>query len=211
MKIGIIGAGNIGGGFGRLWARRGHAVRFGVRESGRKEAEALAAAAGGDAAATSVAEAARFGEVVMLAVPWQAVPEVLAEAGDLAGKVLIDCTNALKWDAQGPIWAVPAAEEIARQRPGARVVKAFNTLGAEHLGRLGGEGSVKPDAFLCGDDEAARQVVRSLGEEIGFGVVDAGPLRNARVLEHLAVLWIHLAMKGGLGREIFFKVMRPGG
>jgi predicted dinucleotide-binding enzyme len=153
----------------------------------------------------------------MLAVPWQAVPEVLAEAGDLAGKVLIDCTNALKWDAQGPIWAVPAAEEIARQRPAARVVKAFNTLGAEHLGRLGaagtggkgGEGSTKPDTFICGDDEAARQVVRSLGEEIGFGVVDAGPLRNARVLEHLAVLWIHLAMKGGLGRDIFFKVMRP--
>ena len=90
--------------------------------------------------------------------------------------------------------------------PGARVVKAFNTLGAEHILNpvVGGQ---QADVFLCTDDDAARSVVGKLAEEIGFRAVDLGPLRNARLAEHVAIAWIHMAMKGGLGRNIAFKVV----
>lgn len=205
MKIGIIGAGNIGGNLGVLWAKRGHEVRFGVRDP---EAEKeLAARAGHDAEATDVRSAAVFGEVVVLAVPWEAVPSVMAQAGDLSGKVLIDCTNPIRWE-NGPVIAIEGsgAQQIAKLVPGAKVVKAFNTLGAEHL-QDPRFGSYKADVYIATDDQTARSVAASLAREIGFDVVDAGPLRNARLLEHLAVLWIHLATQGGLGRSIAFKVL----
>lgn len=206
MKIGIIGAGNIGGNLGVLWAKKGHDIRFGVRNP---EAEKeLAARAGGRTAATDVRAAAAFGDVVVLAVPWEAVPSVLAQAGDLSGKVLIDCTNPIRWE-NGPVVAIEGsgAQEIAKRTPGAKVVKAFNTLGAEHL-QAPKFGAYKADVYIATDDASARNVAASLARELGFDVVDAGPLRNARLLEHLAVLWVHLATQGGMGRSIAFKVLK---
>jgi predicted dinucleotide-binding enzyme len=86
------------------------------------------------------------------------------------------------------------------------VVKAFNTLGAEHLANpvIGG---VTADLFIAGDEASAKQTATDLGKQLGFNVIDLGPLRNARVLEHIAIAWIHLAMKGGMGRSIAFKVL----
>jgi 8-hydroxy-5-deazaflavin:NADPH oxidoreductase len=205
MKIGILGAGNIGGNLGRRWAKHGHTIRFGVRDSeGIKD---LVAECGAGASAGDVRSAAQFADVILLSVPWMAVPAVLEGAGDLRGKILIDATNALKWgDVIEIAVDTSAAQTVAAMCPGAKVVKAFNTLGAEHiLNPIVAD--LSADVFLCADDAEARETVKKLAEEVGFHVVDMGPLRNARVTEHIAIAWIYLAMKAGHGRNIAFKVL----
>jgi NADPH-dependent F420 reductase len=206
MKIGIIGAGNIGGNFGRRWAEKGHEITFGVREPAKHKA--LVEACGGRAKTSDVRTAVQASDVVLLAVPWNAVAGVIKDAGSFAGKILIDATNALKWN-DGPEPAVTdtsAAQKIAEMAPGARIVKAFNTLGAEHV-LAPTVGGLPADAYLCSDDGGARDTVKKLAEEIGLRAIDAGPLRNARLTEHFALLWIHLATKGGLGRNSAFKLL----
>lgn len=188
MNIGIIGSGNIGGGLGRRWEASGHAIQYGGREPG------------------SVAAAASFGDVVVIATPWAAVAGVLEQAGPMEGKVLIDATNPIKWE-DGPVHAIDgSAAAFIAERTQAKVVKAFNTLGAEHLANPVIAG-VTADLFIAGDDDAAKQTATDLGKQLGFNVIDLGPLRNARVVEYIAIAWIHLAMKGGMGRSIAFKVL----
>lgn len=209
MRIGIIGAGNVGGNLGKVWAGKGHEVMFGVRDPQSPKVRALVSGLGEPARAGSVKEAAAFGEVVALTTPWPATQEAIQAAGDLAGKILMDCTNPVKPDLTGLSLGqtTSAAEEIARWAPGARVVKAFNTIGAQQM--LNPQfGSQAASMFICGDDAAAKSVVARLTEESGFEVVDAGPLSNARLLEPLAMLWIYLAVKQGLGTEIAFKLLR---
>lgn len=207
LHIAILGAGTIGGNLGKRWAALGHSVRFGVRDP-KRAAEAVKAA-GPNASAMDVAAAVRDADAVVLAVPWAAAAEVLKATGDLAGKVLIDCTNAVAFGPAGlKVSADPsAAEQVARMSPGARVVKAFNAIGGEHLldPKVGG---VQADTFLTGDDDAAKKIVRGLAEEIGFSVIDVGPLSASRMVEELAILWIHLAMRAGQGRNIAFKLLR---
>jgi predicted dinucleotide-binding enzyme len=202
MKIGIIGAGRIGGTFGRLWANKGYQVMFGVREASSPKVQTLLEASGADARAGSVAEAAAFGEVVLLAVHWPGVEEVIRQAGDLSGKILIDVTNRM-----GNGSGRAAAEEIAGWARGARVVKAFNSLGSANLTQLQ-FGSLKADTFICGDDPAAKSVVNELARSIGFDVVDAGPLSNAVLVEALAKLWVQLAYAQGMGPDIAFKLLK---
>src|SRR5579859_2982633 len=183
MNIGILGAGNIAGALGKRWAAQGHNIVFGVRDPQSYTVEILLNSIGDKADPGTMREAAAFGEVVVLAVTWPAVPEVLQQAGDLAGKILVDCTNRM-----GPLplgGGSSGAEEVARLAPGARVVKAFNTLGAESLANLR-FGSQQASTFICGDDPAAKGVVTRLGEEIGFDVVDVGPLATAPLVESLA-------------------------
>jgi hypothetical protein len=205
MKIGILGAGNIGGNLGRRWAQGGHAIKFGVRKP--DEIAALVQECGAQTSAGDPKQAVEFGDVVVLALPWGAVADVLGSVGDMRGKIVVDATNPLKWS-DGPVHAVATsgAETIAELVPGAIVVKAFNTLGAEHILNpvVGG---LPADVFLATDDAGARETVARLASEIGFRPLDLGPLRNARVGEHLAVAWIHLAMKAGLGRNIALKVV----
>lgn len=212
MRIGVIGAGNVGGTLGRRWAALGHAVAWGVR----RPAEGAAAVKGGDdlpagARVTGVAEAARDAEVLVLTVPWGAVPATLAElaaAGALDGRVLVDATNPIapgfRLDA-GPA-GESGAERIQAMAPGARVVKAFNTTGYGNMADPSYDGAptVMP---VAGDDAAAREVVLGLAREMGFDAIDAGPLVRSRQLEHLAMLWISLAM-GGHGRGIAFRLVR---
>jgi 8-hydroxy-5-deazaflavin:NADPH oxidoreductase len=203
MKIGILGAGNIGGNLGKGWAAAGHEIVFGVRDPQSEKTTAAIAAAGPNAQAASVREAADFGEVVALAVPWQAVADALAEAGDLGGKVLIDCTNRLGPVAPGS--AASAAEDVARLAPLARVVKAFNTAGYENLADPR-YGTLIATAFLAGDDEQAKSIVTRLAQDLGFEVEDAGPLANAALLESLTRLWVQLARTHG--RTIAFALLR---
>jgi hypothetical protein len=206
MKIGIIGAGSIGGNLGRGWAKAGHEIRFGVRKP--EAAAELVAECGERAQATDVQTAAAFAEVVVVSTPYNALPEVVSSLGDLEGKVIVDATNPVAWD-KGPTHgsSTSAAEEIAAAAPGARVVKAFNTFGAEHL--LDPKfGDRTLDVYIAGDDADAKASVAALVEALGLVPVDAGPLRNARLVEHLAVLWIHLATQGGLGRDIGFSLLR---
>jgi predicted dinucleotide-binding enzyme len=208
VNIGIIGSGNVGGTLGMAWAGRGHQILFSYSRDPKK-LEALAASAGQSARAGSPAEAAQFGEVVVLAPPWPVVDDALQAAGSLAGKVVIDCTNPLKRDLSGLEigHSTSAAEEIARRVSGARVVKAFNSIGAANMANPV-FGSQRATMFFCGDDAAAKTIVARLVEEIGFEPVDAGALAIARLLEPLAMLWIHLAYARGMGPDFAFKLIR---
>ncbi|MCA9678576.1 MAG: NADPH-dependent F420 reductase, partial [Myxococcales bacterium] len=138
----------------------------------------------------TVAAAAADAAVVALAVPEAALDDVVAALGALRGTIVVDCTNAI---APGPAPRVghttSSAEELARRLPGARVVKAFNTQGAEILRRPVIDG-VAAAGFYCGDDDDARRVVAGLIADVGLEPVDVGPLRNARLLEPLMLLWV---------------------
>ncbi|GAA2059390.1 NAD(P)-binding domain-containing protein [Streptomyces cheonanensis] len=204
MRIGILGAGGMADALGTQWVRAGHEVLVSGRDPAK--ARALAARIGPGAYAGSWAEAAGFGEVVLLAVRAHAVPEVLAAAGDLTGRTLIDCTNAVVpgaftlATAGGP----GTAERIARQRPGAHVVKAFN-LNHVDIWRM------RPPAFggaplgvpVCGDDPAALALVRTLITDIGCTPVDGGPLERAGLLEATAAFVIGVWAGGADVRGMF--------
>lgn len=205
MKIGIVGTGRIGGTLGRRWALR-HEVAFGTRKPQDAALRALLEAAGPKARAASVAEAAAFGEVLMLATPWPAAREALRAVGDLSGKVVIDCTNPVGAGLSHALASGSAAETLAAALPGAHVVKAFNTAGFEVYAdpRFGNQTA---SLFLCGDDPAAKQTVAGLAGELDLEPVDCGPLSQARRLEELALLWISLAA-GGQGRAHAFRLLR---
>lgn len=204
MRIAIIGTGNIGGGLGRAWARAGHTVTFGARDV--DDASTLALAQDIGATVASVPEALASAEVTVLATPFAALPTVAAALPDWTGRIVVDCTNPI-----GPGFVLThghtdsGAEAVARQLPGARVVKSFSAQGAEVLGHPV-YGGVAASNFYCGDDPGAKAVVKQLVEDVGFEAIDAGPLTSARYLEPLTMLWI--TMSRSLGRDFAFKVLR---
>jgi 8-hydroxy-5-deazaflavin:NADPH oxidoreductase len=206
MNITIIGAGSVGGNLARGWAKSGHALTLGVRKPTSEKLAPLLAETG--AVAASVTDAVREAEVVVLATPWSGTLEVVGSV-DLAGKVVIDATNPLLPNLGGLAVAGDSsgAEQIQNAAPRARLVKCFNTTGANNYlapRYPGGTAAM----FYCGDDAEAKRAVRKLGEDLGFEMVDAGPLSRARLLEPLALLWITLAYPQGLGREIAFGLLR---
>ncbi|HNV75711.1 MAG TPA: NADPH-dependent F420 reductase [Gemmatimonadaceae bacterium] len=224
MRIAVIGSGNVGGTLGRRWATLGHDVVFGVRDPKRGAAAVKGGAGEGAlpdrARVATPAQAVRGddgwrADVVLVATPWPAVASALSELGPgaLDGVVLLDATNPLGPGLRlesGPDGA-SGAEQVQALAPTARVVKAFNTTGFDNMRDPVYEGRASV-MFYAGDDAAARQVAHQLATDLGFDAVDAGPLARARALEHLAVLWISLAMGvGGTpshGRSIAFRLMR---
>ncbi|OLC13773.1 MAG: F420-dependent NADP oxidoreductase [Candidatus Rokubacteria bacterium 13_1_40CM_69_27] len=209
MKIAIIGAGNVGGTLGKAWAARGHDVVFGVRDPHDRKLDELLKDSGGRAQAASVRNAVAAADIVVLAVPWGSAQDAIRGAGDLRGKVVVDATNPLKPDLSGLALGhtTSAGEEIARWAAGAKVVKAFNTIGAQHMANPRFDGQ-SASMFICGDDAAAKKTVASLAAALGFEPVDAGPLTQARLLEPLALLWISMAYAYGQGTDIAFRLLR---
>lgn len=209
MQIGVMGSGNVGGTLGKCLAENGHTVLFSTRNAGSEKMRTLLGEAGSNARATSMQETVRNSDVLLLATPWDATEEILKGAGNLSGKILIDVVNPLLPDLSGI--ALPnttsGAELVAQWGRGARVVKAFNTVGFNVMAN-----SHFPDGpavmFYCGDDGEAKKVVAGLISELGFEAVDAGPLTRARLLEPFALLWISLAIQQGLGRDIAFRLLR---
>jgi hypothetical protein len=180
MKIGIIGSGNIGATAARLFARAGHEVAL-SNSRGGEGLETLIAELGGGARATGIEEAARFGEVVLVAVPFGRYEELPAEA--FAGKVVIDAGNYYPQRdgsfARLDDGETTSSELLASHLKGARLVKGFNTIWFEHLKRQG-DASLPPEErraiFIAGDDEGAKQTVARLVGDIGFAAVDTGSL-----------------------------------
>jgi NADPH-dependent F420 reductase len=210
-KIAIIGAGNVGGGLGVRLSRSGFSVKFGVRAGA--DIKALLDECGANASSGSAAEAAAWGDVVFLTVPGNVVLDVARDlASRLAGKVVVDCNNALVWK-DGPVWTPPPegslAQAIAKVAPAARVVKGWNTFGAEFHKDPSFAGTAA-QVFLAGDDAEAKKLLTDVATKGGYRPVDAGPLRNAPVLENLAILWIHLATVGGHGRSFVFAMQKKG-
>jgi predicted dinucleotide-binding enzyme len=146
--------------------------------------------------------------VVLFAVPWTAAEEVLTSVGPLSGKVLIDITNAFGPSGDLALGhTTSTAEQVARWAPGAKVAKAFNGIHYEQLDQRP-YGDQAASLFFCGDDAEAKHVVAQLGAELGLDPVDCGPLASARLLEPLAMLWIFLAFRAGMGPDIAFRLLR---
>jgi 8-hydroxy-5-deazaflavin:NADPH oxidoreductase len=182
MRIGVIGAGRIGGNCARQAVKGGHEVMlsFSRDPSGL---EALSASLGPRASVGSPAEAADFGEVVILSVPWGVIPEALAQAGDLSGKVVIDTTNQF---GSGPMPepGQTAASFNAQRMPGARYVKSFNTLTSGFQERAADrQGDERVVQWIAGDDDEAKQVVARLIEDMGYVPVDLGGTATCTVME----------------------------
>ena len=207
MKIAIIGTGSVGSALGRGLAKAGHEVVFGVRDLGKPEVVKLVEETGAQAA--SVVGATEDAEVVVLAMPWGAAQGVIQGAGGLSGKIVFDCINPLKSDLSGLDTgsARSAAEQIVAWAPGARVVKVFNSTGAGNMADPQ-YGDDRAAMLYCGDDKGAKEAAARLAADLGFEPVDAGPLSAAYLLEHFAMLWIHLAYGAGMGRNIAFQLMR---
>ena len=189
-KIGIIGNGNVGSALARGLRSTGNEVRA-VSDDKR-----------------DLAQVAAWGDVVLLAVPFSAIDDVVREAGPaLAGKIVIDATNALDRSMNLAVgFTTSGAEELQKKLPRSRVVKAFNTVFAQHMdfGRLRDH---LLTAFVASDDAAAKKAVMGLAQGIGFDPVDAGTLKNARLLEPLASLNIQLGYVLGMGTQIGFKLV----
>jgi NADPH-dependent F420 reductase len=190
--IALIGTGNVGAALGRRFAENGHTVVYGSRDPAAADVAALVRETGRGATALPPAAAAARSRVVVLAVPWTATEDVVRGLGDLSGKIVVDPTNPRVMATDGladypPQLEDSNAERIARMAPGAEVVKAFNTLGAETmLDPRVAEGPVTIP--LVGDDRGAKEVVATLAREIGLEAVDVGPLRHARIIEGLHYL-----------------------
>lgn len=207
--LAIIGAGHVGMALARAFLRRGDPVVFGVNEP--EKYTAAVQALGPQARVGSVADAVAGSDLVILAVPHAAVAGIAQGVADWQGRILVDATNPLAPGLAGLTvgTTTSAAEALAAQARGARVVKAFNTTGAENMADSHYPGG-RPCMPVCGDDAEARQRVLALAEGIGFEPVDMGPLAAARYLEPWAMVWIHLAFRQGQGRQFAFGLLRRG-
>jgi predicted dinucleotide-binding enzyme len=203
MRIGIVGVGNIGSGLGSLFAKNGHQVMFSYSHDPQK-IQRVVNEAGPNARSGTPEEAARFGDVIVLAVGWGAVKEALQAADSLDGKTLVSCVNPLTPDFSGLEvgTTTSAAEEIAKLVPRAHVVEAFLNVfaGILHSGSML-FGTDVPSVFYCGDDAASKTAVAKLITDIGLEPIDSGPLRNARFVEPTAMLILQLGAFLGMAKE----------
>jgi len=208
MRIGILGSGLMGGKLGTLFARAGHEVVFSYARSARK-LQRLARDAGGNARAGTPRDAARTADAVLLAVHWSRVDDVLKQAGDLAGKVLVSCT--MPMNAADTALVVggdsSGAEVLARKVKRARFVAAFGTVPSEVLFSVfeARRRSKRPSLLHCGDDATAKRVATRLIRDVGFEPVDAGPLRMARHMEPFTLLIAQIAYEGTRGPELAYR------
>ncbi|HET9709702.1 MAG TPA: NAD(P)-binding domain-containing protein [Gemmatimonadales bacterium] len=202
MRIGILGSGLMGGKLGTLFARAGHDVVFSYARSEQKLKQ-LAKDARRNAHAGTPAAAARDADALLLAVHWSRVDDVLKQAGDVSGRVIVTCSLPMNADDTDLVIAHTSsgAEALAQKVPNAQVVSAFGTVPSEVLFDVyaGRRKAKRPNLVYCGDDRHAKKVAARLISDIGFDPVDAGPLRMARSLEPFTLLIAQLAYetKGG--------------
>lgn len=208
MKIGIIGAGNMGSGLGKFWAQNGHKLMFSYSRD-RAKLEKIAQSIGDNATVGTPTEAAQFADVVLLSVPYSAIEDAIKAAGSLDGKILFSCVNALLPDMSGLAvgTTTSAAEEIAKLSPGARVVEAL-PLFAEVLNSPSQQfGDQTATIFYTGDDAEAKQVVADLLRETNVEAIDAGSLKNARYVEPAMFLLVQLAYGQQMG-QVALKLLK---
>ena len=201
MNIGILGSGDVGRSLGLGFTALGHDVKMGARDAANPKVNAWVAQAGSHAAGGTFADAARFGDVVVLATLWSGTENALTLAGaaNLKGKVVIDATNPLDFS-QGmpPRLALghtdSGGEQVQRWLPGAKVVKCFNIVGHDHMVHPKFPGG-PPDMFIAGNDAGAKQTVTGICKAFGWPVMDIGGIDGARVLEPLCILWVLYGVK----------------
>lgn len=204
MRIGIIGAGMIGGTLGRLLARAGHEVALSNSRGPESLAETVAAIGNG-ARAMSVDDAAAWGEIVVLAVPWR-TPEALPKPALVEGKIVVDAMNPYR-EGGGlhDLGTSSSSEETSKRLPGARLVKAFNTIYFKHL-ETNGKPQLPVDErhaiFVAGDDADAKRIVSELIEQLGFAPIDTGSLRDGGRRQQPGTSIYNMPMRGREARDI---------
>jgi predicted dinucleotide-binding enzyme len=196
MRIAVLGTGRVGRALATGLHAAGHHVTLGSRSPAGVTGQTTIPVAGHEDA---VAEA----ETVVLAVPFGAAIAVLRELGDLGGRIVVDATNPIGVDTGGR----SGAELLAGGATNARLVKAFNTIGAEHMGDARFPGG-RAYALLAGDDADARSAIAELAEQLGFEPVHLGDLSTAQHAEAAAALWVHLALTRGYGRDFGIGLLR---
>jgi 8-hydroxy-5-deazaflavin:NADPH oxidoreductase len=206
MKIGILGAGEVGQKLGAGFIDLGHDVKIGTRDQSKLK-EWLTT--NQKASTGSFAEAASFGEIVVIATSWDGALNAIkmADTKNFSGKIVIDVTNPLDFSkGTPPSLAVgktdSAGETIQRTLPEARVVKAFNIVGNTHMKNPDFPGG-PPTMFICGNDDVAKKAVEGILESFGWESVDIGGIEGSRLLEPLAMLWITYFFKTGTGNHAF--------
>jgi predicted dinucleotide-binding enzyme len=211
MRIGILGSGLMGGKLGTLFARSGHDVVFSYARSPEK-LKRLAKEAGGNARAGTPADAARDADALLLAVHWLRMDDVLSQAGDLSGKVIVTCSLPMDVGNTGLVigHTSSGAEELAKKVSEARVVCAFNTVPSEVFFGVyeARRKANRLSLVYCGDHESSKEVAAELIREVGFKPIDSGPLRIARYTEPFALLMAQLAYEGKTGPELAYRFER---
>lgn len=214
MKIGVLGTGDVGQALGRAFLALGHEVMLGARSATNEKAVAWAKEGGPSASAGTFADAAAFGEIVVLATLGMANESALQAAGPdrLAGKIVIDTTNPLDFSGgMPPKLGVSGddsgGERVQKQLPGSHVVKAFNIVGNALMFRPELPGG-PPDMFIAGNDDAAKLKVTAILKEFGWGAIyDLGGIEASRYLEAMCLVWVLAALRSGTWNHAF-KLLR---
>ena len=211
MNIGILGSGLMGGKLGILFSRAGHNVVFSYARSDQK-LKRLAREAKGNARTGSPAEAVRGADAVLLAIHWPRMDDVLEQAGNLSGKVVVTCSLPMNADDTALVigHTTSGAEELAKKIRRAKIVSAFGTVPSEVFFEVfeARRKAKRPSMAYCGDDRRAKSIAATLISDVGFEPVDAGPLRVARYMEPFALLMGQLAYEGDDGPEIAYRFDR---
>src|SRR3989442_10968778 len=206
MRVGILGSGLMGAKLGTIRERDGHEVVFSYARSEQKLKKL--------GRHGTPREAAQEADVVLLAVHWSRVDDVLKQAGDVSGKVIVSCSLPMNADDKALVIAHTSsgAEELAKRVPKARGVSAFNTVPSEVLFGVfeARRNATKPSLVYCGDESKSKKTPAELIRDVGFDPVDAGPLRMARYTEPFTLLIAQLAYEGDEGPELAYRFERFG-
>ncbi len=211
MRIGILGSGLMGGKLGILFARAGHKVVFSYSRR-REKLKELARKAGANARVGTPAEAAEGAEALLLAVHWSKIDDVVSQAGEMSGKIIVSCSLPMNDSDTDLVVAHTSsgAEQLSRRLRGSRVAGAFNTVPSEVLFGVfkARKRATRPSMVYYGDDRGAKKVAAGLARDVGFEPVDAGPLLAARYAEPFALLVARLAYEGKGGPELAYRFER---
>lgn len=209
MRIGILGSGLMGAKLGTLFARAGHDVVFSYSHK-RSKLETLAREAGRTAWAGTPHEAAQDADLLLLAVHWNRVDDVLKQAGDVSGKVIMTCSLPMNDDDSALVVAHTSsgAEALAKKVRGAHVVSAFSTTPSEVLFDVfkKRDRATRPNLVYCGDDKRAKATVAQVIGDLGFDPVDVGPLEVARYIEPFSLLLAKIAYEGDDGPALAYRL-----
>lgn len=215
MKIGILGTGDVGKAIGKGFIELGHEVMLAGREAGNEKATAWAQSMGEKAQSGAFADAAKFGELIVLATLGVVTDQAIGLAGldNFDGKLVWDTTNPLDFSKGMPPSLLgglgsSSGEKIQAQIPKSKVVKVFNTVGNALMFRPKLQGDIRPDMFICGDDEEAKRQTGALLTDFGWDSVDVGGINCSHYLESMCMVWVYSAMKRSSWMQAF-KLLRP--
>lgn len=213
MRVGILGTGDVAKALGNGFVKLGHEVKMGSRSASNEKAAAWVKEAGPKASAGTFADAAAFGEVVLLCTLGAANESAigLAKPENFAGKVVIDTTNPLDFSAGMPpklglSGNDSGGEQVQRLLPNAQVVKAFNTVGNAFMFKPEFPGG-PPDMFICGNDDGAKKKVTAILTDFGWPAIDVGRIESSRYLEAMCMVWVLSGSLGGNWNQAF-KMLR---